>query len=193
MVRSFRPDPVSDKILSEILDLARRAPSAGNTSAAEFLVLSQPDEVARYWATTFTDDKRASFGFPGLFAAPALVIVTTQPDAYLQRYSEPDKNRTGLGVDQDAWTVPFWWVDAGAVIQNLLLLVQTRDLDACLFGLFEHEEAVRREFGVPPDRRVVAAIAIGHRADDERSGRSALRPRAPIDEITHWQEWREPQ
>ncbi len=192
MVRSFRPDLVPDAVLSEILELARRAPSAGNTAAVEFLVLSQPDVVARYWATTFTDNKRATFAFPGLFSAPTVVIITTQPGAYLQRYSEPDKQSTDLGVSADAWTVPFWWVDAGAVIQNLLLLVQTRDLDACLFGLFEHEGAVRREFGIPSDRRAVAAIAIGHGAGDEQQGRSASRPRAPIDQITFWQEWPEP-
>ncbi len=192
MVRSFRPDPVADAVLSEVLDLARRAPSAGNIAAVEFLVLSQPAAVARYWSTTFTEEKRSSFAFPGLFSAPAVVIITTQPDAYLKRYSEPDKKHTGLGVHPDAWTVPYWWVDAGAVIQNLLLLVQTRNLDACLFGLFEHEAAVRKEFGVPEDRRAVAAIAIGHSAGNERQGRSASRPRAPIDQITFWQEWPEP-
>ncbi|NNF54802.1 MAG: nitroreductase family protein [Acidimicrobiales bacterium] len=186
------PEPVGDDTLSEILDLARRAPSAGNTSAVEFLVLSQPAAVAHYWSTTFTPEKRATFAFPGLFAAPAIVILTTRPEAYVQRYSEPDKKRTGLGDHPDAWTVPYWWVDAGAVIQNLLLLVQTRNLAACLFGLFDHEDAVRKEFGVPSDRRVVAGIAIGYDAGDRQQGRSASRPRAPIDQITFWQEWPAP-
>ena len=155
----------------------------------EFLVLSQPAAVARYWSTTFTADKRKTFAFPGLFSAPAIVLITTRPEAYLLRYSEPDKKNTHLGAHRDSWTVPFWWVDAGAVIQNLLLLVQTRDLDACLFGLFEHEEAIRREFGIPSDRCAVAAIAIGHASEDQQPGRSASRSRPPLEQITFWQEW----
>ena len=129
MVRAFRPDPVEPERLRNLLDLARRAPSAGNVQAVELLVLDTPETVARYWDVTLAGPARASFGWPGLLRAPVLVVVATAPEAYPRRYGEDDKSATGLGVGTDAWAVPYWWVDAGAVVQNLLLAV----VDAGLF------------------------------------------------------------
>lgn len=188
MVRAFDPEPISPSRLDELLDQARRAPAAGNTQAVEFLVLDTPDATARYWQTTFDEAGRVRFRWQGLFDAPALVIITTRPDAYLERYSEPDKGREHLGSSQDSWTVPFWWVDAGAAAQNLLLLAVDAGLGACLFGLFDHETDVARAFGVPGDRRLVATVAIGTPRPDE-PGRSQRRQRPPIHDIVHRGTW----
>lgn len=192
MVRSFDPDPLDTADLEEILDLARRAPSAGNTQATEFLLLTGRAETERYWSTTFRPEKRSSFRFPGLFDAPVLVIVTTRPDAYTERYGEPDKARELLGVSAENWPQPFWWIDAGMVAEHLLLLATERGLGACLFGLFDHEEAVKRTFTVPDDRRLVCTIALGRPADDSDatgSGRSASRPRRLRGDVIHVGRW----
>ena len=194
MVRSFATTPVDQATLDRMLDLARRAPSAGNTQAAEFLVLDTPASVAAYWDVTLPPERRSTFRWQSMLEAPALVIVMTRPGAYVERYAEPDKARPGLGDDPDRWQVPYWWVDAGAVVQNLLLLITEAELGACLFGLFDHEPGVLDAFGVPDGWRAVATIAIGHPLDDadERAqrGRSADRPRRPADEIIHRGRWR---
>ncbi len=187
MVRAFDDLPVDPSALTELLDLARRAPSAGHTAATEFVVLTG-DDRRRYWDLTLPAERRANFTFSTLPLAGALVLVLTTPEAYPQRYSEPDKRRTGLGEGLDRWPVPFWWVDAGAVIENLLLLVADRGLGACLFGVFEHEAAICTELNIPPDRRIVAAIAVGHPSDDSGPrGRSQDRSRPPIEQIIHRQ------
>ena len=59
---------------------------------------------------------------------------------------------------------------------------------ACLFGLFDHEDAVRRRFGVPDDQRLVATVAIGQPLPDEE-GRSAPRPRPAADQIIRRGSW----
>ena len=61
MVRAFTPDPVDAALLDELIDLARRAPSAGNTAACRFLVLGTPESVGRYWDATMPAERRASF------------------------------------------------------------------------------------------------------------------------------------
>jgi len=190
MVRSFSSEPVDASEVDRLCDLARRAPSAGNTQAVEFLVLDTPESVSAYWEQTLTSDARARFGWPGLLVSPVLIVVCVRPDAYVERYSEADKSRTGLGGGQDRWTVPYWWVDAGAVAQNLLLAAVSAGLGACLFGLFEHETAVARHFGVPDDRRLVATIAVGH-PDPAGSapGRSAGRARPPLSKVVHRSGW----
>jgi nitroreductase len=178
MVRAFAPDPLPTGQLDDLLDRARRAPSAGNTQSVAFAVLDTPQATARYWDLTLPSERRQGFRWRELLRAPALVIVTVRPDDYLSRYSEPDKAATGLGHSAGAWPVPYWWVDAGAVIQNILLLAVDRGWGACLFGPFDHEPALCHELGLGPGVRVVATIALGHPRPDE-AGRSAHRPRPP--------------
>lgn len=188
MVRNLSSEPLESGIVDRLCDLARRAPSAGNSQALSFLVLDRPDTVARYWDTTLPEPRRADFAWPGLLRAPALLMVTTDPEIYVDRYGEGDKARTGLGAGVDAWSVPYWWVDAGAAIEHVLLGAVEFGLGACLFGLFDHEAAVAAEFGVPSGRRLVATIAIGKPLPDE-PGRSAARPRRPLAEVVHRNGW----
>ncbi len=189
MTRTFSPEPLAPGLLDSLLDLARRGPSAGNTQAAGFVVLDSPELVARYWDVTLPDEpsdgaesRRASFRWQTMLEVPALVLVTTRPDHYLDRYSQPDKQRTGRGASAERWPVPYWWVDAGAVVQNLLLLAAEADLGACMFGPFDHEPALKEEFSLPDSLRLVATVALGHRLPDQ-PGRSADRPRPPLDEV----------
>lgn len=188
MVRAFGPDPVDPAVVSRLCDLARRAPSAGNAQATAFLVLDRPHTVAKYWDLTLAPERRSGFRFPGLLAAPVLVVVAVRPGTYVDRYAEPDKSRTGLGAGEGEWGVPYWWVDAGAAAEHLLLGAVDAGLGACLFGLFEHEPAVAAAFGVPDGWRLAATIAIGHRVEDP-SGRSSSRPRRSLHEVIHRNTW----
>ncbi len=189
MVRDFEDRPIDSALLTDLLDTARRAPSAGHSAATQFVVLTGNDRE-RYWSLTLADGRRETFSFPRLPHAGALVLVLTDPDHYVSRYAEPDKQRTGLGSGTDAWPVPYWWVDAGAVIQNLLLLAVEQGLGACLFGVFDHESAVKSEFNIPGTKRIVGAIALGYASDaQDRSGRSADRSRPSAADIIHWQGW----
>ncbi len=188
MVRSFTGEPVAPAVVDEICDLARRAPTAGNTAAVEFLVL-EGDATAAYWDVTLPAPQRDGFAWPGLLAAPVLVVVWGDPDAYVSRYREPDKAHTGLGADEEAWPVPYWFVDGGAAVMTMLLAARDRGLGASFFGMFDHEDAVRHRFGVPPGRRGVGTVAIGHRAGDDRPSRSAGRDRPALDEVIHRGQW----
>ena len=191
MTRHFSAEAVEAEQLLEILELARRAPSAGNTQAVEFLVLNQPEDVSRYWATTMEPDKQKTFAWPSLLCAPVLVLVLTRPGAYLGRYSEEDKAKSGRWQSEDRWPVPYWWVDSGAVIENLLLLATDVKLGACLFGPFDYEPDLRETFAIPSDRRIVASIALGHPLSG-RPGRSSGRPRPALSTILHFGSWSEP-
>lgn len=188
MVRSFTADPVPPALLDGLLDAARRAPSAGNTQATRYLVLDTPDAVAGYWDLTLTAEARDRFSWPGLLVAPALVVVLVDPSAYVARYAEGDKVATGLGEGTGAWAVPYWWVDAGAALQTLLLGAVDAGLGACLFGLFAAEGAVCEAHGVPDGWRAAGTVALGRPAPD-RPGRSAGRPRPALTEVVRRGAW----
>lgn len=188
MVRAFTAEPVDPALVDELVDLARRAPSAGNSQGWAFVVLSGAQETARYWDVTLPPERRGSFRWPGLVAAPVLVVCLVRPDAWVERYTEDDKARTGLGADIDAWPVPYWWVDGGMAVENLLLGAVDAGLGACFFGLFQHEPAVLHALGVPAGWRALGTVALGHPAPDE-PGRSVDRPRPPLDEVLHRGGW----
>lgn len=183
MVRAFERRPIDDEVLDRVLDAARRVPSAGNSQGLDLLVIDEPET---YWSLTFPGD-RSAFRWQGLFDAPVLVVPIVDPETYARRYREPDKATTGLG-DVDAWSVPYWWIDGGMAVQNLLLAAVDEGLGALLFGVFEDEPAVLATFGVPPGRRALGVIALGHPAPDE-PGASASRPRRSLAEVTHRGAW----
>ena len=187
MVRSFTDEPVAPATVDALLDMARRAPSAGHSQGVAFVVLEGAD-TALYWDVTLPPDRRSGFRWPGLLRAPVLIVLVCSPAVYVSRYAEPDKAATGLGEGEDRWAVPYWWVDAGAVAQNLLLAVTDAGLGACLFGPFDHGRAVLDALGVPGEWEAVATVAVGHPAPDE-PGRSADRGWRPIDDIVHRGGW----
>ena len=190
MTRAYLPDPIARPLLDQLLDTARRVPSAGNSQGFDFLVLDTPEAVELYWSTTFSPEGRERFRWQGLFQAPVLVVVYAYADAYVSRYSEPDKARTGLGAGADAWSTPYWLVDASMAALALQLAALDAGLGVLFFGLFDHATAVAEAFGVPAGRQAVGTIAIGHPApSQDESGRSSRRAKRPLDEIVHRGRW----
>ena len=190
MTRAFRSDPVPADALDRCLDAGRRAPAAGNAVEARAFVVV--DDPTAYWRVTLPDP--AGFAFPGLLRAPVLVVVCVSPDAYAARYAEADKGRAStLGRGPAAWPQPFWWFDAGAAAEAVLLQARAEGLGACLFGLFDHEAAVLDAFGVPPGWRAACTIALGDADDDApaRPGRSSKRRRPALDDVVHRGHWRD--
>ena len=189
MTRSFRTDPIAPDLLERLVDLASRAPSAGKAQGWDLLVL-EDDDVRRYWDLTLPEAKRTGFRWPHLLDAPVLLLPFADPQAYVDRYAEPDKQRTGLGAGADAWSTPYWTVDASMAVMTLLLAAEDEGLGALLFGVFEHEAAVREAFGVPEGPQLLGAIALGWPADEGgEPGRSARGSRRSPDEIMHRGRW----
>ena len=188
MVRSYDGRPVAPEALDRVLDAARRGPSAGNSQPVDLLVLTETEDRARFWELSFpVPEARARFRWQGLFEAPVVVIPLVEPEAYARRYAQPDKARTGL-ADLDAWPVPYWWIDGGAAVENLLLAVVAEGLGALFFGLFVHQAEILDAFGVPAGHRALGAVALGHPAPDE-PGRSSALARRGLEEIVHRGRW----
>jgi nitroreductase len=188
MTRRFQTTPVPQAALQELLDLARRAPSAGYSQGVHFLALTG-DALARFWRTTGADEWFAEVQGGGVLDAPVVVLPLADPVAYTSRYSEGDKAGHGLELAEN-WEVPFWITDAAMAVQNLLLLAQDRGLGALYFGIFRNARAALDELGVPAHVLQVGAVALGHRAaDDEVSGSARTRPRRARVEVVHHNAW----
>ena len=212
MVRRYDPgSPVAPEALDAVVGAALRAPSAGFAQGVSLLVLDSADDVGRFWSAAVPrgdDPPHPPRGVPvagapetrsaapnrwldGMRTAPALVLVLTSREAYLDRYAEPDKGWADR--DEGRWSAPYWFVDAGMAAMAMLLRAVDLGLGACFFGVPpERAEAVHAAFGVPTDQLGVGVVSLGHPAVDGgrgTRGSPARRSRRPAEEVVHRGRW----
>jgi nitroreductase len=184
MIRRFEQRPIPPEVLRRVLETARHAPSAGFSQGFDFTVLETPEDVD--WFTNLTDDPDDPEPFPGRDsgAAPAVIVLPfANRDAYLARYSLPDKIQFGMDRAEN-WPVPFWTVDTSMAILLILLAAVDEGLGAWYFGITHGEDELRRELGVPPSSDLVGVIALGYPdAGDQPRGSVFARRRREFDDM----------
>lgn len=174
MCRDFRSDPVDPALVDHLLELAVRAPSAGNSQGWSFLVLSTETSRARFWTAV------AEEGPPeGVQRAPVIVVPLCSRAVYEERYAEPDK----VAFE---WTVPYWTVDVSFATMLLLLGASGAGLGALFFRLHRPAAVLRQAFGVPEGWEPIGAVALGHPTGPP--GRSS-RGRRSLAEAVHRGVW----
>ena len=196
MSRAFSSQPVDSELISQIVDLASRAPSAGKTQGWHALIITSSD-TAKFWDDTLAVEKRESFRWKQLLDAPVIALVFADPLAYVERYSEDDKAHTGLGASTEAWPTPYWTVDASFAAMTMLLAAEDAGLGALFFAVFSGEQQLRARMHVPEAMQLIGAIALGwpvaRDAKIENSkaskGASANRARRSAEEIIHLNGW----
>lgn len=167
MVRRFDGRPVPRDVVQRVLEPARRGPSAGWSQGTEFVVLEGAEQTAPFWD------------------APVVVLPLADKQAYLDRYSLPDK--MGRGMDrEEGWPVPYWEVDTAFATMLLLLAAVDAGLGALFFGLFDGKEEAVAALGVPGSYRAIGGVALGYPAPGERSQPSWKGGRRSFEEVVHF-------
>lgn len=175
MVRAFLDRPVAPEVLGRVLEAGRRAPSAGYTQGVDLLAVTDADDRALFWEAETDAAWRAAHPRHELTRrAPVLVLPLTGPGPYTRRYSEPDKEMSGLSREA-AWPVPYWWVDAGFSVMAMLLAAVDEGLGTLFTGIFHGEERLKEAFGVPDELRPVGALLIGWPDEDADRPSPSLR------------------
>lgn len=169
-VRRFSPQPISDAVLLEILNVARWTGSARNRQPWHLIVVRDRARLQRLSAFG-----RYAEHVPGAQAAIVLVIDGPETD-----------------VDHA--------FDAGRLAQNIMLAAWAYGLGSCIASLSPADNQKRAKvfLGVPGDRSVRTVISLGYPADSDArflshtSGGS--RPglplgRKPLTEIVSWERY----
>jgi FMN reductase [NAD(P)H] len=182
MVRNYLPDPVPDHVLVDLVGAGRRAPSAGHSQGQSFVIITDP-ERRRVVADLAGEPAYVARGFdPWLSTAPAHIVVCTSEQLYRERYAEADKG----GSDRH-WTVPYWWVDAGASMMAILLAAVDAGLGAGFLGAHAIP-GLATALDLPPTVTPIGLITVGVPAPDRPSS-SIDRGARPDGETLHWQRW----
>jgi nitroreductase len=180
MVRKFTDEPVSAQSLERILDNAVRGPSAGFSQGQAFLVLTEPEDLKRFWTVAGVAAAES------VASAPLVIVPMSSKRVYLDRYALPDKGWTDR--DEKRWPVPFWHIDTGMAALLILLTVTDEGLGALYFGIVpEAVQPFREAFGVPDDHEPIGAIAIGHNA--EAAPRDLKSRRRAAQDVMHYGRW----
>jgi nitroreductase len=189
MVRSFLDRPIPREVVDRLMHNATRAPSAGFSQGYAFLALEGPEQTGIFWDAC--NEGMAPSRREGVGAAPLLILPLAHKQAYLDRYSRPDKAKHGMGMDKaENWPVPYWDIDTAMASMNILLTCVDEGLGALFFGIFAGEKQMLEALGVPPTYKPIGAIAIGYPAPDDRpSGSPASVPRRSASETLHYGRW----
>lgn len=187
MVRRFDPRrPVPAAAVAELLDLASRAPSAGNSQGWDYLILQEQADRDLFWAAATPAEAAAVADgwLAGVSAAPTLILCLADEGAYRRRYAAPDKS--ARPPTEQSWPIPYWHTDTAMGALLILLGATDAGLGALFFGVpAEHHDAVRAGFGIPDGRAIVGVVALGHERERVRSP-SLRRGRRGVDRIGHW-------
>lgn len=181
MVRPpYQDRPIPRDVLDDILAAAQKAPSAGFSQGLAFVVL-EGEQTALFWEHTMPG--------PNAPTAPVVVIPLDHKQAYLDRYSEPDKAATRLGGDERAWPVPYWTVDTAFATMAILLAATAHGVGGWFFGIFTGEAELLKALGVPDGYRPIGAVALGYGTADELRSPSLARGRRPFEDVFHRGGW----
>ena len=184
MVRNYTDKAVDRQAVERILDAGRRAPSAGFSQGHAFVVVAgQADRSAV--AELAGESAYTAMGLdPWISKASIHIVVCVSEAAYHRRYNEADKLDDG---DEIAWPIPYWWVDAGAAMENILLTVVDEGLSAGFLGVHAIP-GLRELLDIPEEYTPIGIVTVGHGAPDRKSG-SLKRGHRQRHHVVHWNRW----
>ncbi len=176
MIRAFKPDPVPEKSLKRILEIAQHYPSAGFSQGVAFVVVKEEEEIKRL---------RKLNRLVG--NAPLLVVPCVSEKLYHERYREPDKIRDdGTEIE---WPVPYWYFDVGCSSLLILLAAVDEGLVAYFAGAFRLG-ILREELGIPDHFVPVGIVSIGYPDYAKNVPSPSLkRGRRPVESVVHYGHW----
>lgn len=159
-VRAYRPDPVPDALLREVLEAARLAPSACNRQPFRVVVLTTGGREA---------DLLRVYPKPWFVAAPLVLAVCAVPDEAWTRSRS------------DGWSAAE--TDATIATDHLLLAAADRGLGTCWVAAFD-PVAAREVLGLPDDVVPVAFTPLGWPADAP-----GPKERKSLEELVRYERW----
>ena len=141
-IRRYKQETVDDKLLLELIDSARFAPSASNMQQLRYIVIRTPKIVEKVFSQTgWGGSVKPKRSPEWLKDAPLAFIAVIVP-------AESVKNFKHI------------YGDAGAAIQNILLKAVELGLGTCWIGSFKEE--VNSILGLGADRAVMYLVAVGY-------------------------------
>lgn len=207
-IRRFKKEPVSGKIIQDILEKARWSPSWGNTQPWEIYV------VTGETLEKFKKENRQKL-LDGVLPAPEVEMPQNWPDSLKNRYIGIGKSvLTSLSIpreDKQARlqysadmfflfgapclllfcvdkTLPasYAFLDVGLVLQTICLLGYEKGLGTCILAAsVSYPQILRQLITIPSNKTIAIGAAVGY-PDLNAPVNKFERERAPLSEFVTW-------
>jgi len=158
-VRSYSDRPVDRKIINQLLESARLAPSAGNRQEWRFVVVTDREKRKKL--------AKAAAGQSFVEEAPVVIVCCAETDYH--------KMRSGYEC---------YLFDVAIAIDHITLRAVELGLGSCWIGAF-YEEEVKKILGIPDSIRVVELLAVGYPEVIEEK----IKKRFDLEDIAYFEEW----
>lgn len=157
-VRSYKPDPIDEKILEGILEAVRMAPTANNRQPFQLIVIH----------TAGRKEALKRIYHRGWFVEAPLVICA-------------------CGLPERAWRHKngknYVDVDVAIAMDHLILAATEAGLGTCWIAAFD-PQAAREVLGIPQAVEPIAFTPLGYAAD--RPGRKERKPLSDLVRYENW-------
>ena len=154
-IRKFQNKPVPHELLTEVVEIARFAPSWKNTQIARYIIVEDREKIAKIATEECT--LGFTYNIKTMAAAPALVLLT-----YVNKRSGYEKDGSFTTPKEDRWEM----FDAGIAAQTFCLAAHEKGLGTVIMGIFD-ENKVGEIVEIPEGQTLAAIIPIGFPADGE--------------------------
>ena len=199
-IRRFLQQPVSDELLRELLEKAKRAPSGGNLQPWRVYVINgdSTPKFLDYLNTSEVKDKAEYAVYPPDLKSPyrdsrfkvgedmyALLGIPRDDKparfAHLARNFEFFGAPAGFFCFVDRCMGPPQWSDLGMFLQTFMLLAQEAGLDTCAQEAWANRaQSVANFVGAPEELMLFCGMAIGYK-DPDQPVNTLVSDREPFD------------
>ncbi|MDD5927210.1 MAG: nitroreductase family protein [Firmicutes bacterium] len=166
-IRKFQDKPVPHDLLTEVVEIARFAPSWKNTQIARYIIVEDREKIAKIATEECT--LGFTYNIKTMAAAPALVLLT-----YLNKRSGYEKDGSFTTPKEDRWEM----FDAGIAAQTFCLAAHEKGLGTVIMGVFD-ENKIGEIVEIPQGQTLAAVIPVGFPA----GGEVACPPRKAAEEL----------
>lgn len=160
-IRSYTKQPVSKKMLDEILEAGCLAPTACNLQPFRFVVVKETENLAAL-----------AEGYPAeWFAeAPVVIAICTTPNKAWSRKKHDDKNYAD--------------VDGAIAADYMTLAAADLGLGTCWVAAF-NPKIVRKVLGLPRSAEPLVLLTLGHPNEKGRP-----KTRKALDKLVNMETWK---
>ena len=203
-VRGFKKEPVPRELIEQLLDAARKAPSASNQQPWNFVVVTggikeklADDILSAHRKLSKHYDPSKGKTIPRLYMErtkklligirPYLKKMDKQVVPFIEEgscvfYGAP----VLIVVTQDRSHPQSKLVDIGCAVENIVLAAQGKGLGTCIIALIlMFENIIREHLAIPDSMDIVVGIALGY-PDGELPVNAFRAPKEELGEMTRW-------
>jgi len=187
MHRAFLPDPLPREQIERVANVIRHAPSGGFSQGGSIVVVTD-DAKRQEIARAFGDEHYSTDGRNFVADAPVHMVISANESLYHARYNEADKLKATGGVEV-TWPVPYWFVDAGALMMLVLEAAIDEGLASAFIGHPDQKRIFDELLGLPEDVVPIGLALIGRPGESPDIGSRLRSRRRATDDLIHWQQW----